>query len=216
MNKIACYFFDLDGTLIDIKDKVYQAHVNACLKNNQLPLQKETYWELKRNKINEEKIVNFSPDIFKKYNEFRIMNLEDEATLELDSVFPGVKGLLKKLNNQNNILFLITRRKHSDRLKKELKKLHLIKYFQYILTLFPKKNKENINGKMMIIQSKENIYKDYKEKIIIGDTEDEIECGKMLSFKTVSVTNGMRNLKILKGFNPDYLFDSVKDLIKIL
>jgi len=111
---------------------------------------------------------------------------------------------------------LITRRKHSDRLKKELKKLHLIKYFQYILTLFPKKNKENINGKMMIIQSKENIYKDYKEKIIIGDTEDEIECGKMLSFKTVSVTNGMRNLKILKGFNPDYLFDSVKDLIKIL
>jgi len=216
MNKLACYFFDFDGTLINIKNKVYKAHVNSCIRNNQKPFKKETYWRLKRNRTPEEEIVNFSPNIFKKYNAFRIENLEDETSLELDTVYPGVKELLKKLNNENTILFLITRRKYTDRLKEELTRLNLLNYFQYILTPSPKKSKENINGKMMLIQSKKYIYKDCKEKVIIGDTEDEIECGKMLSFKTVGVTNGMRNPETLRKFNPDYLLNSAKDLIKIL
>lgn len=214
MKKMFCFFFDLDGTLINIKDRVYQAHKYACNDIMVSPLQKDIYWQLKRQHIPEEKIVNLPLNIFKKYNSFRINNLEDENLLKLDRIFPQIQETLEILHNENNILFLVTMRKYKKRTLDELKRLNLYKYFTKILI------SSNTTGtqseKLKSIQSQNKIFNHYKTKFIIGDTEIDIKIGKELAFKTVGIKNGIRNVDILRKAKPDYLLESVKDLPEIL
>lgn len=49
---------------------------------------------------------------------------------------------------------------------------------------------------------------------IIGDTPYDIECKKF--GKVIAVSTGSYNYKILKKYNPDFIFKNFSDLNKIL
>jgi len=55
-----------------------------------------------------------------------------------------------------------------------------------------------------------------KETVFIGDTNLEIEAGKLAGTKTMAVTWGFYAENRLKLLNPDYLVHSVKELENIL
>lgn len=49
-----------------------------------------------------------------------------------------------------------------------------------------------------------------KEVVIIGDTPHDIDCGKVLSNRTIAVATGSFNAESLRSYGPDYLFESLE------
>ena len=48
--------------------------------------------------------------------------------------------------------------------------------------------------------------------IFVGDTGEDIVCGKKLGMKTVAVTSGNLSLASLKSYKPEKIIDSVLQL----
>lgn len=55
-----------------------------------------------------------------------------------------------------------------------------------------------------------------EEVLIVGDSLEEIEIGKELGIRTVAVTDGFCSTKRLKAAKPDYLINSLKEIVKIV
>ena len=55
-----------------------------------------------------------------------------------------------------------------------------------------------------------------KEIVIIGDTPNDIACGEHLNVRTIAVCTGTYSREQLAQHRPDFLFDDLSDLEKIL
>ena len=51
------------------------------------------------------------------------------------------------------------------------------------------------------------------DHIVIGDTETDIIAGNELGLKTIAVLNGIRTKELLLKSNPDFICNSVEDLL---
>jgi phosphoglycolate phosphatase len=200
-------FFDLDGTLIDSKERMYHLFCFLIPDNN---LTYEEYWALKKNKIDHKKIIlqnlNY-PELF--YDEFnqKWMNLiEDEYWLKLDKPFFNVFNILKKLSN-NYDLYLVTARQSKEIVVKQLNNLGMKEYFKNILVTHQKEEKFDLILKNVNVTSYD---------FIIGDTGKDIEAGKRINIRTIAVTTGFQSKDTLITYNPDYIIDNINQLENIL
>lgn len=133
--------FDLDGTLIDVSERMYrlfQALVPQSL------LSKNEYWELKRNKISHEILLNkYFPEIsFEYFNSKWMKAIETEEYILMDTNYSDTIDVLRRLSNKFN-LYLLTSRQLKCELQRELEKLMLKKYFTDILVTERKYSKKN-------------------------------------------------------------------------
>lgn len=201
-------FFDLDGTILDVSKKYYAVYLISSKNIPGVKIPFNTYWQAKRKKIAEDKILNLSPFLktFKEYQKKRIANLENRQILDLDKPFKWVNKTLEKLS-KNNLLYLMTLRRNRNNLKYQLKKLDLNRFFTLILNVSPTVNP--VGSKEKLIQKIHFT----KKGIWIGDTEADILLAKKVGLISVAVYSGIRERRYLKNFNPDYL---VKDASKIL
>ncbi len=54
------------------------------------------------------------------------------------------------------------------------------------------------------------------EIVIIGDSPEEVEIGRDLDLKTISITNGYYATSRLTKSNPDFLISNLKEVISII
>lgn len=200
-------FFDLDGTIIDSRERLYVLFQQLVEKSS---LTFDEYWNLKKNKIKHEQILK---EIFKYSDEEladfqnRWMNkIESTQMLELDKPFENIKFCLDDLRNKN-ALYLITARQFKDKTISQLENMSLKKYFEDILVTEQKYEKTSL-----IKECCKFSQNDY----IIGDTGIDIKTGKTLGLKTIAVTYGFMSKEVLKNYKPDYLIDDIMDIKKIL
>jgi phosphoglycolate phosphatase len=201
MSKI---FLDLDGTLLDVKNKCYRLYVNILLHGGFNILNMEAYWEMKKSKISEEEIASktTTPVFAKYYAEKRISLVETMDYLVLDSVFDKAYGVLDKWSSCYD-LYLVTLRRNSFNLDRQLCLFDLHKYFKCVYNVgeseFKKEEliKHEISGQITCV--------------IVGDTEMDVEAGKSLSIKTAAVTSGLSRKSLLKKTFPDILVKNIYD-----
>ena len=55
-----------------------------------------------------------------------------------------------------------------------------------------------------------------KEIVIIGDTPNDIECGRHLNVRTIAVASGTKGAEALERHHPDFLFEDLTDLNVVL
>lgn len=168
-NKIA--FVDLDGTLINVQERLYRLFVKLA---NVPEVPFEEYWRLKNQGFLQHdmlKRVGFPED---KIDEFRhnwLFEIEKKEWLSYDFKQPGVEGFLQKLSEQFR-LALWTNRQSKENVLWELERLGLIQWFPQILITERKCTKKELL---------DSVKKNTVECIVIGDTvEDKIaaeECG---------------------------------------
>lgn len=128
----------------------------------------------------------------------------------------GTAELLRWLN-KNNIDSAIFSNHLIEPIRKQLKRLKIEKYFTEV---FANSNSETAFKN----RSKKEKLKDYinkkkilpKEALIIGDTIEEIEIARELGVFSVSITHGNCSITRLKAKKPDYLINSLKDIVEII
>lgn len=198
-------FLDLDGTILDIKYKCYRLYVNVLSHGGFYTVDVSTYWKMKRNKISEEEIASkTTTPIFAKYYAKKCVSLiETIDYLILDSVLDGVYAILDRWSSDHD-LYLVTSRRNEVNLNHQLSLFDLHRYFKRVYS----------SGELQI--KKEDLIKhevsDQAGCVIIGDTELDIEVGKILSIKTIAVTSGAREKHVLEKTCPDVLTKSICDL----
>lgn len=208
-------FFDLDGTLIDYSKRNYFVYGKAIkdLKGKKMPFRK--YWLMKRSRCEIAKVLTMSGVNEKFVDDFKKIfsrNIESKSALSLDRQFFFTKKVLKRLNKEGFLLYLISYRNSFSAAKKEVNNLGLAKYFLNLLI-----GKNSISGAKSKIDYIKKEICDNDRVYVVGDTEDDILSGKIIKACTIAVLSGIRNKEELIKNNPDYILRDIRgvfDLVK--
>ena len=195
-------FFDLDGTLIDSKTRLYKLF-QFLVKNSKFTYTE--YWGLKRNKINHDEILKtyFKYDLneIDKFKNEWLLLIEDKEWLKLDTPFEGVTNYLKQLNNHE--LFVVTARQFEQVTKDQIESFGWAGVFKNIMVTSGKREKHTIISELYKINDKD---------WMVGDTGKDIQTGKMMGTKTAAVTSGIVSKEKLSLYRPDIIVENIIDI----
>ena len=139
------------------------------------------------------------------------MLVELEEYLNMDVNYPDTISVLEKLSLGNNV-FLLTARQNKANLLAELNRLKIRKYFDKILVTEAKISKQEL----IINAVKSGELAASNNCLFIGDTGNDILCGKVLGAKTVAITHGFMNREKLSDYKSSYVIDELLELIPIV
>ena len=199
-------FFDLDGTLLNSKKRLYLLFKELVPKSN---LTFEKYWKLKRNKINHKSILidnyNYSEDDYINFEKNFFEKIELIDYLKHDTLVNGVYETLETLSMKDK-LYIITMRQNKDNLYSQLKQFSITKYFTDILISEKKYNKTEL---IRMVQFQNSDF-------IIGDTDYDILTGTNLGIQTIAVCYGFLNKKKIIEYKPNYIVSKLPKVVSIL
>jgi len=201
--------FDLDGTLIDSRKRLFELFCNLT---QQKILEFNDYWELKRSMYDHSYILknylNYSDQDISSFNNKFLSLIEEFDYLDKDELFPYTIPVLETLHLTDVKMFILTARQNQKNAIQEINKFRLEKYFADIFIT------ENANTKKHMIEKSSLILS--KSDCIVGDTGFDIQTGKSLGIITIAVLSGFRNASMLKKYSPDYILNNISELYHIL
>lgn len=202
MEKLDCIFIDLDGTLLEGKDKHYKCYEDIINEDGGTPLDIETYWEMKRNKITRDIYLekSYYENTYSHFLEKWIENIEDKKYLIFDSLKSNVIGILLEWKKYTNKMILITMRNNKENLYWQLENLKIKDLFDDIVIC---KCIENANKYDFIKEHK------FNRAIVIGDTEQDIKLANDCKIKCIAITSGLRDARYLIS---DFYAEEINDI----
>lgn len=205
-------FLDLDGPILDVSDRYYRVYRDILINRNFDVLEKQGYWNAKRQKITEIQILNKTGagSFYKKYLRKRLTLIENDFYLFFDSVQEGAIEFFEKYSKRHRLV-IVTLRKDTLQLIKQLVDLDLKKYFSHVLSS-SKEVKPHWKVKYDLIKGY-LVDKSDANCVLIGDTETDIIAGNELGLTTIGVLNGIRTKKLLLESNPDFIYKSFEDFV---
>lgn len=191
--------FDLDGTLIDSRLRLYRLFQHLVPKST---LSFDEYWELKRRKISNQNILanklGFESAAIERFVAIWMERIEDYDFLALDKSFPGIEETLESLGKKAK-LHVCTARQARQPVLYQLKRLGLLRFFESIMVTEQTRAKEELIAATLKLAPQD---------WIIGDTGKDIQVGKVLGIQTCAVLNGFLNEENLLRYCPDLVLGS--------
>ncbi len=202
-------FFDLDGPILDVKERYYCVYKQFVMANRGTPLSLDEYWQQKRMNIPLEKLLEASkcPGLVVEHKKYLSQLREESSSLRLDKLQPRAKEVLIHLFGKHN-LYLITLRRNKENLFGQLDELGLLPFFKEVLSIAPTSESK--------WQHKVDLLNKYhlqlEAGIIIGDTPTETLTAKKVGLTSIAVSNGIRTKDILLKAEPHLLVESIGEL----
>lgn len=207
------FCFDLDGTLVDSNQTIYNA---TAFTLNKLGIN----FNVDKSKF-ALMIGKHFVDIFNAFN-IDVPDFEQFITIykinyfeqmEYSKVYDGVEETLAGLKNQNIKISLLTT-KIQDQADRIIDHFKLRKYFDLVMG-----RRDGIAHKpspepLLLICKELNV--DVQNTLIVGDTELDIQCGENAGTHTCGVLYGYRTKELLKMEQPDLIINSIKELIELV
>jgi phosphoglycolate phosphatase len=220
----ALVLFDVDGTLVqdfyehsqafsEAFREVYQVEADIdCINHHGMTDQEIVTEVLKKHGVPLEKInVRMSQCMQVMVRSFKKMVGRSRAR-----ILPGVRKLLKKLEQKNVMMGLVTGNLEPIA-RGKLKKLRLNQYFK--IGGFGSDDKSRANLIRVARKRAANLleYEIANSKIyLVGDTPQDINAAKEANIKAMAVATGSYTKEELRKFNPDYLFADLESTEKVL
>lgn len=197
--------FDLDGTLLNSKNRLYALFNTLCPVSN---LTFDEYWLLKHQGVSNQEILSHQFS----YSETEVIEftikwmrlIESNYFLDMDYLFHNAKRLLCTLS-QKHKLFLCTARQNEQFVIEQLKKFEILHLFEKVLVTQRKKSKTELVKESGVIINNQDWF--------VGDTGEDIKVGKALELRTCAVTYGFLSKDTLMKYNPDIILDSISELL---
>lgn len=193
-------FFDLDGTILDSKPRLY--HLFQFL----VPESKftfEKYWKLKQDKVSHRELLtkyfSYSEEEVAKFNSEWMSLIETPEWLSYDKLFEGIKPFLDLLKH-NYDLYVVTARQYEEIALRQINDVGLSGIFKDVLVTLQETEKEDLIKERFELT---------KGDWIIGDTGKDIDTGKKLGISTCAVLSGFLSKKQLQTYSPDIIIANV-------
>ncbi|WP_100332309.1 pyrophosphatase PpaX [Bacillus xiapuensis] len=211
MKNLTTLLFDLDGTLINTNELIISSFLhtlhhyypNRYKREDVYPFMGPTLVETFSN-IDPER----TEEMVQRYRAYNLAN-HDALVTQFDGVFETVRTL-----KENDYKLAIVSTKMRDTVIKGLKLTNLYPFFDVIVALddvkHPKPHPEPLQKALNALGSKP------EEALMIGDNYHDINGGKNAGTKTAGVSWSVKGKEFLQSFHPDYMLDSMADLLDIL
>ena len=202
--------FDFDGTIIDASERLYRLFQDLVPRS---ALSKEAYWALKRNKINHNMIIRqLYPDV--NYDLFYtkwMKQIETEEYLSYDKNYPDTVDVLNCVFRRHTLI-LLTARQSKEKLAWELNGMGINHFFYKILCTEGKVGKKQKLEEAIFSGEISN----EKSDLFVSDVGKDLLIGKEKGYKTIAITHGFMCFEKLMEYEPDYIINELKDLLKII
>lgn len=219
-SKIKCIFFDVDGTLTDVRKRYHESFKRSLEREGISYPNLKRLFTLKRKPLSGLEIFKVATKdniTARKCEGYRIKLLQSEELIKFDYLFSGVRKLLHRIKESGIKVVLITYRQNSESLKNQMERLGISKFISNYFTREARKKSNPVEYKVKIVLKvlkKEKLKP--QEALMVGDTEVDIKAGKRAGLVTVAVSSGLRKRTFLEKESPDYLFSKVTRLTKLL
>ncbi len=202
--------FDLDGTLINTNDLIVKSFNYAFIKHLNKYVQREeivkTFGEPLRDamiRYDEENVEQLVTS-FRKFNETN----HDKLALKFQGVEEGIKAL-KEMGIKIGIVT-------SKRKNMAIRGLKLINIYEFMdVVICPEDTEKHKPLGDPAIKACEMLNISPNEAVMVGDSHNDILCGKNAGCKTCVVKYTDLSLKELMEYNPDYAIESIEELADI-
>ncbi|MEM1503004.1 pyrophosphatase PpaX [Domibacillus sp. 8LH] len=211
MKNITTLLFDLDGTLINTNELIVQSFLHTL--NHYFP-----------NQYEREDVYPFMGppliDTFEALDKERTMEMVDhyrafnhEKHDALVTEFEGVYETIRTLHENGYKMAIVSTKIHETVLK-GLKLTNLDPFFDVVIGLddveHAKPHPEPVQKALAALGSKP------EEAIMVGDNYHDIEGGKNAGVQTAGVAWSLKGRDFLNTYDPDYMLESMADLLDIL
>lgn len=208
-----CYV-DLDGTLLDVAARHFGAYCQVVLEAGGEPLTLRAYWLAKRqgcsfNAFLVRSGLGGEADAYRR----RFLRLiEHPSLLESDTVKPGTLLALGRLKQLGYQLVLVTLRRRTILLDRQLRRLALRAHFGRVLCSRWRGN--NLVAKRRLIQA--DVTARDSAGWLIGDTSLDVLVAHQLGMKAAVVSDGLEAARSLANAGPELLADSLMGVARRL
>lgn len=205
MSKKGCIVFDLDGTLIDASDRLYELFRQIVPDSN---LTKSEYWDLKRSGYSHFELVKkYAPKLpFDAFQERWSKEIESSKFLGKDKLYLRAREVLEYLDKKNDI-YLWTARNSKTNLMIQLKELQILGFFSDVYITEGETDKKELYKKIPTEQ--------YDSVILISDTPSDLHIGKNNLCFTIGCTYGFASKEAIETSDPDYIASEIIDIKQI-
>ncbi len=224
--KLKAFLSDLDGTLIDTRERAIQSHVRG-LETIGCSVTPERIRSLYRHSFDARgllKSLNIhlsDPDFIKYILGFRKYFFSHAG---LSQVFSGTFEALEQIHPLTEHMRIITSRQDSLQAQQEIKRFGLHKWFERIFTredLAKAEGKDHIPlfpfvpHRRRIIQLALHDIKSKGTVWVVGDSAGELEAAKNLGCVTIGVLTGFGTNEDLAPF-ASHLLKSFKEIVQLI
>ncbi len=225
-NKKKLILFDIDGTLIypgngaknALKKTIYKNFgINPKVTYNNTAGKTDRWIMrdiLKEAGIDQKIIKDKMEDITADY----LIFIKEEYNKDNDAkVYPGVHELLEKLNEMENIYLGLLTGNIEQGARVKLAPFDLNKYF-----MFGAFGSDGIYREELVDIALKKAEKLYgisffgKNIIIIGDTVNDVTCGRKVGAKSIAIARHPEFIEKIKEAEPDFLFNGFEDTSKLI
>ena len=213
MSEIKQIFIDLDGPLLDGKERHYFCYRSILERFGYKSIGIDEYWEKKRALVNRRDLLNLS-GAEKIYDDFLVAWLsmiESSEALALDKVQEKAVDCIRSWKGQEIELALVTMRKNKQTLEAQLAATGLRRCLDVVLVC---DHADGGAGKAYAVRNMYPSNRFKQDALWIGDTEVDWEAAQSLGCGVVLISNGLRNeayLLSLKGALVKPSIASLKD-----
>ena len=206
--------FDLDGTLVKSDKTIYRSTLKALEQLN-------INGSINEKKFNEMIGMHFI-DIFEGMNisvpdfeEFiRIYKSHYFEFINESVLYPDIEKTLSFIREEKDYKVSLLTTKGQDQADKIINYFYLDKYFDFIMGRRGGIEHKPSPEPLLMICDELNVKS--ANTIMVGDTEVDVKCGKNAGAITCAVSYGFRSKETLINNNPDFIFNSVKELQQFL
>lgn len=198
-------FLDLDGPVLDVSRRYHQVHRDLVLRHGGRPLDREEYWDAKRDRVPEPEIL-VRCGVASEVDAERLRDLEEPRYLALDRPWPWTGDVLEELARRGS-LALVTLRNHPDRLAGQLAALDLARRFERIVA---GRGDGTPEAKAALLR--ESGIGWGPGSVLVGDTEVDVASGRALGLRTAALACGIRAPHLLERWSPDALLSDLRDV----
>lgn len=194
---------DLDGPLLDGRLRHYTCYCRILERHGYAPLDVETYWQMKRARVNRHQQLAASEAgaIYDQFLREWMETIEEPELLALDRVQPGALETLRDWKRQERRLVLATARNHAPSLQAQLETVGLADLLDEVVVT---SHSEGGAGKARQV---ERAIGDGQaaHSLWIGDTEMDVEAARAFGCPIWALSCGLRTADYLRSLAPDFL-----------
>ena len=203
MKKYEFIFCDLDGPILEGKERHYTCYCDIVSEYGGTPIAIEEYWDMKRSMVKRTVLLEKTGFLgtYDDYIDRWLQKIEDPYYLHKDYLKPNIKEALRHLKLLTSHLCLVTMRNHTEALLDQLRWFRIESLFEHVYV-----------GKSSARETKFDLVKDveFDSALVIGDTEADTELAEKLGVPMIGITNGLRKRELLKA---DAYIEDLQDLI---
>ncbi len=214
-------FSDFDGPLVDVSERYYRVYrfcvdevAEAGQKLN--PLSKSEFWNLKRDRVPEEKIAlktGFHPDQTVAFARMRREYAHSQPYFKYDTIQPDAISALAQLRDAGVELAVMTMRRVRE-LEPALERFGLADFFppnlRYCLPNDYLKQGDTRDKPLLMAKALKELPVAARSWMV-GDTEADLTAGNTHNMPAVGLLCGIRNRQQLQKYNPSVILPTLSD-----